>query len=221
MSLALIDHFLQTYGYLAVFVFIAVESLGIPMPGETTLIAAALYAGTTHRLNVAVIAAVALAAAVIGDNLGYWIGRRGGARLARRHGHRVGLTESRLKVGRYLFDRHGGKVVFYGRFISGLRTYAAFLAGLNEMRRRSFVVANAAGALAWATVFAFGAYALGSAASGLGNTLTFVGIGVSVAAGVLVGFVVKRKMGSLEERADAAYPDALETEPVREPAVSA
>lgn len=206
MSLALIDHLLQTYGYLAVFVFIAVESLGIPMPGETTLITASLYAGTSHRLNVAAIAGVAAAAAVIGDNLGYWIGRRGGARLAERYGSRVGLTPRRLKVGRYLFDSHGGKVVFYGRFVSGLRTYAAFLAGMVAMRRRRFVVANAAGALVWALVIGFGAYALGNAASGLGSALTFIGIGLSIALSVVIGLLVKRSMHSLEERADAAYP---------------
>jgi membrane protein DedA with SNARE-associated domain len=217
MSLALIDHLLQTYGYLAVFVFIAVESLGIPMPGETTLIAASLYAGTSHRLNVAAIAGVAAAAAVIGDNLGYWIGRRGGARLVERYGRRVGLTPRRFKVGRYLFDRHGGKVVFYGRFVSGLRTYAAFLAGVVAMRRRRFILANAAGALVWAPSTGFGAYALGNAASSLGSMLTYLGIGVSVAFSVVVGLLVKRSMRGLQDRADAAYPDAIETGPVRQP----
>lgn len=207
MSLALINHLLQSYGYLALFAFIAIESLGVPMPGETTLIATALYAGSTHRLNVAVIAAVAAGAAVIGDNLGYWLGRRGGTRLARRYGHRVGLTPSRLKVGRYLFDRHGGKVVFSSRFISGLRTYAAFLAGTVAMRRPGFVVANAAGALVWAPVVAFGAYGLGGAASGLGSALTFIGVVVSIALSVVVGLLVRRSMRSLEARADAAYPD--------------
>lgn len=220
MSLALIDHLLQTYGYLAVFFFIAVESLGIPMPGETTLIAASLYAGTSHRLNVAAIAGVAVGAAVIGDNLGYWIGRRGGARLAERHGRRVGLTPRRLKVGRYLFDRHGSTVVFYGRFVSGLRTYAAFLAGMVAMRRRRFILANAAGALVWAPVVAFGAYALGNAASGLGSALTYIGVGVSVAASIVVGLLVKRSMRSLEERAEAAYPDEAATDSAPEPAAA-
>jgi membrane protein DedA with SNARE-associated domain len=209
MSLALINHLLQSYGYLAISAFIAIESLGIPMPGETTLIAAALYAGTTHRLNIALIVAVAAGAAVIGDNIGYLLGKRGGMRLARRYGPRVGLTAQRLKVGRYLFDRHGGKVVFYGRFISGLRTFAAFLAGTVEMRRSRFVSANAAGALVWASLTAFGAYALGNAASGLGSALTLIGIGVSLAFCVVVGFLLRRSMHSLEERADAAYPAAV------------
>lgn len=207
MSLTLIDHLLQTFGYLAVFVFIAAESLGIPMPGETALIAAALYAGSTHRLNIALIVTVAAGAAVIGDNVGYLLGRHGGLRLARRHGHRVGLTPRRLKVGRYLFDRHGGKIVFYGRFITGLRTYAAFLAGLVQMRRSRFLVANAAGGLVWALLVGFGAYGLGSAARSMGSALTYVGIGATVALSVAVGFVVKRRMRGLEERADAIYPD--------------
>jgi membrane protein DedA with SNARE-associated domain len=214
MSLALINHLLQSYGYLATFAFIAIESLGVPMPGETTLIAAALYAGSTHRLNIAVIVAVAVGAAVIGDNLGYWLGRRGGARLARRYGHRVGLTPRRLKVGRYLFDRHGSKVVFYSRFISGLRTHAAFLAGTLSMRRSGFVVANAAGALVWAPVVAFGAYGLGGAASGLGSALTLAGVGFSIALSVVIGLLVKRSMRSLEARAEAAYPDEHAPVPV-------
>jgi membrane protein DedA with SNARE-associated domain len=207
MSLALINHLLQSYGYLAIFAFIAIESLGIPMPGETTLIAAALYAGTTHRLNIALIAAVAAGAAMRGDNMGYLLGKRGGMRLARRYGPRVGLTPQRLKVGRYLFDRHGGKVVFYSRFISGLRTFAAFLAGTVEMRRSRFVSANAAGALVWAPLTAFGAYGVGGVASSLGSALTFIGVGVSLAFSVVAGWLVRRSMHSLEQRADAAYPD--------------
>lgn len=97
MSLVPINHLLQSYGCFSVFVFIAVERLGVPMPGETTLIAAVSYTGCTHRLNIA---------AVIGDNVGYWIGRRGGTRLARRYRHRVGFTLRRLELAGYLFDRH-------------------------------------------------------------------------------------------------------------------
>ncbi|MGO8883252.1 MAG: DedA family protein [Streptosporangiaceae bacterium] len=98
------------------------ESLGIPVPGETALIVAGLYAGHTHHLSAWLICAVAAAAAITGDNVGYWIGSRGGYRLARRYGPRVRLDERKLKVARYLFDRHGGKVVFFGRFVSILRT---------------------------------------------------------------------------------------------------
>jgi len=191
MSLSLINHLLQSYGYYAVFVFIALESLGIPLPGETTLIAAAIYAGSTGRLNIAVVFLVAAAAAILGDNAGYWIGRSGGQRL----------------VGRYLFARHGGKVVFFGRFVTVLRTYAAFLAGLNTMHWRRFTAFNAAGGVAWAAVYAFGAFSLGAAATGVGQTITLVGLGISAvltAAGIVLA---RRWMRRLEQRARAAYPD--------------
>jgi membrane protein DedA with SNARE-associated domain len=207
MSLSLINHLLQSYGYLAVFGFIALESLGIPVPGETTLIAAAIYAGSTHHLSIAAIFAIAAAAAIVGDNAGYWIGRTGGRRLAERYGRLVRLDATKLKVGRYLFVRRGGTVVFGGRFVTVLRTYAAFFAGLNAMRWGRFTVFNAAGGLAWSAVYAFGAYALGSAATGVGSAVTLVGLGIG---GVLTvaGIVLARRWSSrLAARAEAAYPD--------------
>ncbi|HEY6311345.1 MAG TPA: hypothetical protein VIY52_11145 [Streptosporangiaceae bacterium] len=110
------------------FLFVALEGVGVPMPGETALIAAAVYAGSARRLNVGLIALVAAVAAIAGDNGGYWPGQYGGTRLVRRYGHWVRLDARKLKVGRYLFARHGGKVVF-GRFITVLRTYAAIWRG--------------------------------------------------------------------------------------------
>ena len=134
-----ISHLIATYGYWAVFGLVAAESLGIPLPGETALIIAAAYAGHTHHLSPWIIFAAASAAAVTGDNIGFWIGQRGGYRLARQHGHKVRLDERKLKIARYLFDRYGGKVVFLGRFISVLRTYAAFLAG-NALQQASATI---------------------------------------------------------------------------------
>ena len=129
----LITHFLHAYGYLAVFLFVALESVGSPLPGETVVIAAALYAGSTHRLNIGLIALVAAIAAIAGDNGGYWLGQHAGSRLVRRYGHWVRLDARKLKVGRYLFARHGGAIVFLGRLITSLRPYAAFFAGLNAI----------------------------------------------------------------------------------------
>ena len=146
MTLSWITHLVQSYGYYAVFTLIALESMGIPLPGETALISAALYAGTTHHLNVAVLAVVATCAAIIGDNAGYWIGRTGGYRLAERYGRYVRLDRAKLKVSRYLFARHGWKVVFFGRFVAVLRTFAAFFAGVGQMRWPAFAAANAAAA---------------------------------------------------------------------------
>jgi len=207
MSLSLINHLLQSYGYLAVFVFIAVESLGLPLPGETTLIAAAIYAGSTHHLNIGVVFLAAAAAAILGDNAGYWLGRSAGRRLVRRYGHLVRLDATKMKVGRYLFARYGGTVVFAGRFVTALRTYAAFFAGLNEMRWPRFTVFNAAGGVAWSAVCAFGAFGLGAAATGVGQAITLVGLGLSgvlTAAGIVLA---RRWMRRIERRAQAAYPD--------------
>src|ERR1700716_2639988 len=136
---------LETFGYLAVFLFIAIESMGIPFPGETMLITAALYAGHTHRMEIVLVIAAAAAGAIIGDNIGFAIGHWGGYRLVRRYGRYVRLYEGRLKLGQYLFRKHGGKVFFFGRFVSILRAYAAFLAGTNRMPWWRFLVFNAAG----------------------------------------------------------------------------
>ncbi len=207
MSLSLINHLLQSYGYLAVFVFIALESLGLPLPGETALIAAAVYAGSAHRLNIGVVFLVAAVAAIGGDNAGYWLGRSAGQRLVGRYGRLVRLDATKLKIGRYLFARHGGTVVFAGRFVTVLRTYAALLAGLNEMRWPRFTAFNAAGGVAWSAVCAFGAFGLGAAATGVGQAITLVGLGLSAvltAAGIVLA---RRWMGRLERRAQAAYPD--------------
>jgi membrane protein DedA with SNARE-associated domain len=202
----MIAHLVQSYGYYAVFALIALESLGIPLPGESALIVAALYAGTTHHLNIAALAAVAATAAVIGDNAGYWIGKTGGRRLAERYGRYVRLTRTRLKVGRYLFARHGVTVVFLGRFVAVLRTYAAFLAGLSRMRWSRFLLANATGGVLWSAIYAFGAYALGSAASGIGSTITIVGLAVAGALTAATIVIGRRSLRRLEQRAEAAFP---------------
>jgi membrane protein DedA with SNARE-associated domain len=203
----LITHLIQSYGYYAVFALIALESMGIPLPGETALIAAALYAGTTHHLSIVLLAVIAASAAVIGDNAGYWIGRTGGQRLAERYGRYVGLDRAKLKVGRYLFARHGVKVVFFGRFVAVLRTFAAFFGGVSKMHWPHFLVANAAGGLLWASFYAFGAYALGNAASSVGNTITIVGYVVAGVLTVATIVIARISLRRLEQRAEDAFPD--------------
>jgi membrane protein DedA with SNARE-associated domain len=220
MSLSLINHLLQSYGYFAVFIFIALESLGVPLPGETTLIAASVYAGSTHHLNIGVVFLVAATAAILGDNAGYWLGRAGGQRLADRYGRFVRLDATKLKIGRYLFARHGGKVVFFGRFVSVLRTYAAFLAGMNTMRWPRFTAFNAAGGVVWSAVFAFGAFGLGAAATGIGQTITLVGIAVSAALAVATVVLARHWMRRLEQRAHAAYPESKSAPKERVPALA-
>ncbi len=114
------------------------------------LVIASVYAGATHKLEIAGVIAAAAAGAIVGDNIGYAIGRMGGYRLLLKFGHRVRVKESHLKVARYVFDRYGEKVVFLGRFVAILRTYAAFLAGVGQMEWRRFLIANAAGGIVWA-----------------------------------------------------------------------
>src|SRR6266702_4227435 len=154
-------HFLTAYGYWAVLFFVAIESTGIPFPGETMLLVAAIFAGTTHRLSLPLVIVAAASGAILGDNLGFLVGREGGYRLLRRYGRFIRLDERKLKLGQYLFLKHGGKVVFFGRFIAVLRAWAAFLAGTNRMRWPSFLVFNALGGIVWATLYGLGGYLLG------------------------------------------------------------
>jgi membrane protein DedA with SNARE-associated domain len=205
-----LHHLLGQYGYAAVFVFVMVESLGVPFPGETMLITAALYAGATHQLEIELVWLAAAAAAIIGDNIGYAVGDFGGFPLLRRYGSRIRLDERKLKVGKLVFDRHGGKVVFFGRFVSILRTYSAFLAGVNHMRYRRFLVFNAAGGIVWSAIYAFGFYFAGSALSKARGTVD-VAIGVTAALFVVAFiFWIRHNEKRLEAQAEEAYPGPLE-----------
>lgn len=198
-----------TYGYWAIMLVVAVESMGIPVPGETMLIAAAIYAGATHQLNIALVIAAAAAGAILGDNLGYLAGREGGYRLVRRYGRYIGLDERRLMLGEYLFRRHGGKVVFFGRFVAVLRIWAAFLAGTHQMPWRSFLVCNAAGGIIWATAFGVGSYTLGNNVHRIEGP---IGIAASVVAalGLITALVYLRRN---EERLTAKAERALSRPP--------
>jgi membrane protein DedA with SNARE-associated domain len=205
------SHLIGSYGYWAVFALVGLESLGVPLPGETALILAGAYAGTTHHLNPWLIFAVASAAAIIGDNIGYWIGDKGGYRLARRYGHKVRLDERKLKTARYLFDRHGVPVVFFGRFVSVLRTYAAFLAGTSRMRWRKFLPANAAGGIIWAAIYTAVSYLAGNWLQRTSGTIDWILGGAVVVAIAAVWLLVRRQAGRLAERAERAYPGPLES----------
>jgi membrane protein DedA with SNARE-associated domain len=205
-----LNHLLAHYGYAAVFAFVLVESLGIPFPGETMVIAAAVYAGAGHHLSPWLIWAVAGAGAILGDNIGFAIGRWGGLRLLVRYGSKVRLNEAKLKVGRLIFERHGGKVVFFGRFVSILRTYAAFLAGTNQMGWRRFLAFNASGGIVWSGIYAIGFYYAGQ---GLESARGPVDYGLGAAAAlVVVAFVVwiRRHEKRLEAEAEREYPGPLE-----------
>lgn len=204
-----VAHAIGKLGYGAVAGAVAIESIGVPFPGETTLVAASLYAGASHRLSIVLIVAVAAGGAILGDNIGFWIGREFGFRLLVRYGPYIRLTEPRIKLGQYLFRRHGGKVVFFGRFIAILRALAAFLAGANRMTWPHFLIFNAAGAIAWASIYGFGAYFLGTAIDRLvgpvGIALGVLAVAVLIALGVFLHQNEKR----LEEEAERALPGPI------------
>jgi membrane protein DedA with SNARE-associated domain len=205
-----ISNLIHTYGYWAVFFLVTAESLGIPLPAETALILAAVYAGQSHHLSPWLIWLVASAAAIVGDNIGFWIGDKGGYAVARRYGSKVGLDERKLKTARYLFDQHGPKVVFFGRFVSILRAYAAFLAGVSKMHWRRFLVANAAGGILWAAIYTWAAYLLGSAFERFSKTLNIVLLVAGVIAIAAALLLVRRQFSRYADRAEAAYPGPLE-----------
>jgi membrane protein DedA with SNARE-associated domain len=194
---------IQTYGLWILFGVVMLESMGVPMPGETALVTSALYSCATHRIDITAVVGVAALAAIVGDNLGYLIGRSIGLRLITRYGRFVALDERRLKLGQYLFRRHGGKIVFFGRFVAFLRALAAVLAGANLMPWRHFLVMNALGGILWASLFGFGACLLGEemkrVAGPVGLLLLVAALGIMVA-GVLF---FRRHEKELEERAEA------------------
>jgi membrane protein DedA with SNARE-associated domain len=208
-----LTHLLATYGYWAVLVFVAIESTGIPFPGETMLLAAAIYAGTTHHLHIALVIAAAATGAIAGDNVGFWVGREGGYRLLRRYGRYIRLDERKVKLGQYLFQKHGGKVVFFGRFVAVLRAWAAFLAGTNRMRWTRFLLFNAAGGILWATLYGLGGYLLGNNVHKLTGPVGIATVVLAVLVIVVVLVLLRRNESRLEEEAVRAFPGPLDMSP--------
>jgi membrane protein DedA with SNARE-associated domain len=200
---------LSNYGYAAVAIFVMIESLGVPFPGETMVITAALYAGLTHNLSVWGIWAAAAAGAVIGDSIGFTLGHFAGYRLLVRYGSKIHINAAKLKVGMLVFDKHGGKVVFFGRFVSILRTYAAFLAGTLRMHYVRFLFFNAAGGIIWSGIYSVGFYYAGSALKGVRGPFDY-GLG-AIALIVVAAFIVwlRRNEKRLEAQAERAYPGPL------------
>lgn len=202
-----LTNLISTYGYWIVAVVVGLESLGVPVPGETTLILASVYAGATHRLSIQLVIAAAAAGAIVGDNIGYQIGRHEGYRLLRRYGRYIGIDEAKLKVGEYFFQRYGGQVVFFGRFIPILRILAAMLAGTERMPWRRFFAANAAGGILWATVVGTLGYLLGASVQG---PLSHAGYALALVLTVAGWLLWRRYLPRLEREAEAALPGSLD-----------
>jgi membrane protein DedA with SNARE-associated domain len=195
-----VTHFITSHGLPLLFLVVMLESFGVPLPGETALIAFGVLAAQGHYSIVEVIAVTA-AAAIIGDNLGYWlIGRLGGRELFERWGWLRRYSARVLPGAERLMAKHGGKTVFFGRFIAVLRYTAAWVAGLGRMHWWKFLFFNAAGGICWATLVGLLSYYVGKAAAdALGKYGLFAGAGVVALIGV-VALVTHLGRRRLEER---------------------
>jgi len=182
----------QSYGYVIVFLLVGIESLGIPLPGETALLVAAAFAAL-GELDIYLVIAVAAAGAIIGDNTGYWIGRKGGMALVERYGRKVHLTRKKIERVRYFFDRYGAKTVFLGRFIAVLRTWVAVFAGTAHMPYDRFMLFNALGGIVWSIVVGVLGYLFGSQLATLKHYMNVVTIAVvAVIAAIIVVVLLRR-----------------------------
>lgn len=187
-----------TYGYVIVFFGVMLENVGLPVPGETILLAAGFFA-SQHHFNLPAVILTAMTGAILGDNLGYLAGRRLGRAFINRYGRYVLLTPARIKACEDYFHSHGDKTILVARFITGLRVFAAFFAGMSYMRWRTFFAYNAAGALLWAVVITLVGYFFGHSwkliEKWVGRTGVFLFV-VAVAVAVVI-YLRRRRKGHL------------------------
>ena len=176
---------LNRFGYLAVVALVVIEDFGVPVPGETVLVLAAVYAAT-GRLNIVLVALLGFCGAVLGDNIGFAIGHFGGHPLAERYGRYIFLTPERLDKATRFFNRHGGKIIIVARFIEGLRQANGIVAGTTGMRWTRFLIFNAIGAALWVVVLTSVGYASGSHIDTIYGYATRYDTYVAIGVGVLV-----------------------------------
>jgi membrane protein DedA with SNARE-associated domain len=207
---------LNDYGYFAVGGLVLVEDFGIPVPGETILIAASLYAGA-GRLNVVAVGIVAWLCAVIGDNIGFLIGHFGGRRLALKYGKYVFLTGARLDSAEHFFEHHGGKVIVAARFIEGLRQANGIVAGITGMHWKRFIPFNALGAALWVGLWVSVGYLAGNHITTIYEQVTryslYVLIVLAVAVAALIGWRVRTHLRRRRARAGAEPEAEAEAQP--------
>jgi membrane protein DedA with SNARE-associated domain len=193
---------ISIYGVWLVAAFIALESVGVPLPAEAALIAAGFFAARTHGLNIWFLIAAGILAAVLGEIVGFWIGRKFGHQLLKRHGARFGLTEGRIRIGQWLFVRYGGRFVFIARFLPFLRNMAAVLAGTNSMAQHWFYFASGTAAVAWIMCYGLAAYSFGEAftslASPAGAFLGLAGGAIALAVPALILRYEKHLLAKIE-----------------------
>jgi membrane protein DedA with SNARE-associated domain len=208
--MASLPHLVHVYGLWAVAACVGLESLGIPLPGETALITGALIAGKTHDLGIVAVIVTAIAASLVGRIIGYLIGAKFGYWLLLRYGSYVWITEARIKLGQYLFLRHGGKIVIVAQFVPFLRAIAGILAGANRMPWRNFLLASFTGIFVWANFFGFAAYSFGREIEQMAGSvmlgLGFAIVGLLIAAAHFLG----RHEAQLAAEAERVLPGPLD-----------
>jgi membrane protein DedA with SNARE-associated domain/membrane-associated phospholipid phosphatase len=202
--LALIEH----YGYLVVFFGVMLESTGVPLPGETILLAAGVLVQRGH-LDLGDTIAFGIAGAVVGDQIGYWVGREGGRPFVLRWGRYLFITPERLGRAEAFFERHGGKAVFLARFFSGLRVFGALVAGISRMRWATFLIYNALGGAVWATAVVLLGYFLGSSLSLVERWLGRATLVLAAVVAVAVGFYVAYRWASRNRERLVGWGEAL------------
>ena len=200
--LGILQNALQVLGYPAVALFVMIESSGIPFPGETMLLLASFYAAVDQQLQIPIVIACAALGAIVGDNIGYQVGRTGGKAIVEKYGHYVFIKPQHRERAEKFFAKHGDKTVFFGRFVAVLRAWAAFLAGMNQMNRRTFFIYNAAGGIIWATVYGLLGYFAGrvfhdnfAKVEHIASTVTWILGGIIVVGAVvaITVFYIRRK----------------------------
>ena len=208
-SLSNIPELISAYGYWAVALIVTLESMGIPLPGETMLVAISIYAAKSGQMQIAAVIGAAAAGAILGDNIGYWIGRKFGYPLVVRYGRFIRLTEPRIKLGQYLFLRYGGRIVFLGRFVAEIRTFGALLAGINGMDWRRFLAANTASGLTWASIYGLGGYLVGDRVPRLLGPAGIILFAAVTVAAVAMFVFLRRNERRLQAEAERALPGPL------------
>ena len=207
-----VTHELETYGLILLFALVAVESSGIPVPGETALITAGVLAAG-GRFNIVEVIAVAAAAAIVGDSTGYWIARTGGRRAIDKLPIVRDTLPKLLPRGERFFERHGPKTVVIGRFVAGLRVTVAWLAGISHMPWGRFVFYNAIGGILWATTVGLVAYYFGNAAIDAVEKYGLIAVGVIIVLAILGFFGHRWFRARMEKREPAPTNSSLESDP--------